>query len=294
MLRLPPLSTLPVLEATARLQSFALAATELNVTHGAVSHQIRSLEDYLGVALFLRVGRGVKLTAEGAALAEVVRQSLLKIADATATLSPQERERKLRISVVPSFAGRWLMSRLGHFLEANPQYEIAVDANHMPSNFTTDNIDVAVRFGVGPWAGVYSEFLANDTYILVCSPKLNRGKLPTKPAQLARFHLLLQERDLWEHWFALAGVAVSPPSTGIDYNDSTIFVQQAINGEGIGLLRRSLVNDAIKAGSLVQLFDITFKSTRSYHLVCLPQSAKSAKIRAFRSWLVNEIDWSQE
>jgi LysR family transcriptional regulator, glycine cleavage system transcriptional activator len=195
---------------------------------------------------------------------------------------------------VPSFAGRWLMSRLGSFLEANPQYEIAVDANHIPTNFTTDNIDVAVRFGVGPWAGVHSEFLANDTYVLVCSPKFNRGKLPTKPAQLARYNLLLQERDLWERWFALAGVSISPPSTGIDYNDSTIFVQQAINGEGIGLLRRSLVRDAIAAGSLVQLFDITFKSTRGYHLVCLPQTLKSPKIRAFREWLVKNIDWSQE
>ena len=283
-----------MLKEAARLQSFSLAAAELSVTHSAVSHQIRWLENHLGIALFLRVGRGVQLSAKGAAFADAVRSALQKIANAAAQLSSQERERKLRISVVTSFAGRWLMSPLGKFLDANTQYEIAVDANQILCNFTTDNIDVAVRFGVGQWADVHSALLANDTYILVCSPTFNRSKLPTKPEQLSRYTLLPQERDLWERWFALAGVNVSPPSTGIDYNHSTIFVQQAINGEGIRLLRRSLVRDAIASGSLVQLFDIKFKSTHSYYLVCLPQSVKSPKIRAFRDWLIEEIDWSQQ
>ena len=120
MKRLPPLSTLPVLEAAARLQSFSAAAAELNVTHGAVSHQIRSLEENVGTALFVRQGRRVVLTAEGAAFAEAIRAALGKISGAVEVLSPSARERKLKISVLPSFASRWLMPRLGKFLEANP------------------------------------------------------------------------------------------------------------------------------------------------------------------------------
>src|SRR5258707_10780429 len=116
MTRLPPLSTLPVLEAAARLQSFSAAAEELHVTHGAVSHQIRSLEDYLSVSLFSRQGRRVVLTAEGAALADAVREALARVAQAVEALSPKERERRLCISTLPSFASRWLMPRLGRFL----------------------------------------------------------------------------------------------------------------------------------------------------------------------------------
>ncbi len=198
MKRLPPLTTLPVLEAAARLQSFSAAAAELNVTHGAISHQIRSLEESVGVALFARQGRRVVLTAEGAAFAEAIRAALSKVSEAVEALSPIERERKLKISVLPSFASRWLMPRLGKFLEANPQYEIAVEANQTKSNFTSDGVDVAIRFGIGPWAGLHSERLAGDSYFPVCSPKFRRGKLPTKPAQLVGLPLFRNDPELWE------------------------------------------------------------------------------------------------
>ena len=294
MKRLPPLTTLPVLEAAARLQSFSAAAAELNVTHGAISHQIRSLEESVGVALFARQGRRVVLTAEGAAFAEAIRAALGKVADAVAALSPVERERKLKISVLPSFASRWLMPRLGRFLEANPQYEISVEANQTKSNFTTDGVDVAIRFGAGPWPGLYSEYLAGDCYFPVCSPKFRRGKLPTKPSQLAGLPLFRNDPGLWEKWFAAAGVPAAPVATGIDYNDAAIFLQQAIAGEGIALTRRSLIGDDFANGKLVRLFDIDIKSENDYHLVCLPQNANSRKVRAFREWVIEEIDWPQD
>ena len=294
MKRLPPLTTLPVLEAAARLQSFSAAAAELNVTHGAISHQIRSLEESVGVALFARQGRRVVLTAEGAAFAEAVRAALAKVSQAVEALSPIERERKLNISVLPSFASRWLMPRLGKFLEANPEYEISVEANQTRSNFTTDGVDVAIRFGVGPWPGLHSERLAGDSYFLVCSPKFRRGKLPTKPSQLAGLPLFRNDPGLWEKWFAAAGLNMAAPAKGIDYNDAALFLQQAIAGEGIALARRSLIADDFENGKLVRLFDIEVKSENDYHLVCLPQSAHSKKIRAFRDWIVKEIDWPQE
>ena len=293
MKRLPPLTTLPVLEAAARLQSFSAAAAELNVTHGAISHQIRSLEDHLGVALFAREGRRVVLTPEGAGLADAVRGALSKVAEAVEALNPIERERKLNISVLPSFASRWLMPRLGRFLEANPQYEISVEALQSRANFVTDGVDIGIRFGKGPWPGLHSEFVAGDTYFLACSPKFRRGKLPAKPAQLKGLPLFRNEPTLWEAWFAAAGVEMAPPASGIDYNDVALFIQQAIAGEGIVLTRRSLIANDLVNGKLVRLFDVEVESPQSYHLVCLPQHANSRKVRAFRDWFVSEIDWVQ-
>jgi LysR family glycine cleavage system transcriptional activator len=292
MRRLPPLSTLPVLEAAARLQSFSAAAEELHVTHGAISHQIRSLEDHLGVALFAREGRRVVLTPAGATLADAVRGALGQVAEAVEALSPMERERKLKISVLPSFASRWLMPRLGRFLEAHPQYEISVEATQNLANFNTDGVDIAIRHGVGPWPGVHAERLAGDTYFPVASPKFRRGKLPTKPAQLAGLPLFRAEAGLWESWFDAAGIGKLKPSvTGIDYNDATLFLQQAIAGEGIALTRRSLIGDDIENGHLKKLFDIEIDAGKSYFLVCRPEQAASRKVRVFRDWIASEIDW---
>jgi LysR family glycine cleavage system transcriptional activator len=136
--------------------------------------------------------------------------------------------------------------------------------------------------------------LAGDTYFLVCSPKFRRGKLPTKPSQLAGLPLFRNDPGLWEKWFAAAGVKMAPPASGIDYNDAALFLQQAIAGDGITLARRSLIADDFANGKLVQLFDIEVKSENDYHLVCLPQNANSRKVRAFRDWIVNEIDWPQQ
>jgi LysR family transcriptional regulator, glycine cleavage system transcriptional activator len=291
MKRLPPLTTLPVLEAAARLKSFSAAAAELNVTHGAVSHQIRSLEEHLGVSLFTRVARRVELTAEGAMLAEAVRAALAKVAEAVEALSPAERERKLSISVLPSFGSRWLMPRLGAFLQANPQYEISVEASPRLANFTTDGFDIAIRFGVGPWPGLHHEELAEDTYFPVCSPKFRRGKLPTKPAQLTGLPAFRSDHDNWDIWLAAAELKVKPNYIGVDYNDATLSLQRAIAGEGIALTRRSLIGDDIRNGNLVKLFDFEAPSPYAYYLVCLPQHAASPKVKKFRDWLVGEIDW---
>ena len=145
----------------------------------------------------------------------------------------------------------------------------------------------------GREAGTPSERLAGDSYFPVCSPKFRRGKLPTKPSQLAGLPLFRNDPELWEKWFAAAGVPAAPAATGIDYNDAAIFLQQAIAGEGIALTRRSLIGDDFANGKLVRLFDIEIKSENDYHLVCLPQNANSRKVSAFRDWVLREIDWPQ-
>lgn len=291
MRKLPPLSTLPVLEAAARLSSFSAAAEELHVTHGAISHQIRSLEEYLGLPVFARIGRRVELTPEGAALAEQVRAALQQVADAVEAISPEARENKLVISVLPSFASRWLMPRVGSFLEAHPQYQVSVEANQARANFLTDGVDVAIRYGQGPWPGLHSQFLADDSYFPVCSPQFMGGRLPKEPSQLMNVPLFRLEPGYWEKWFEAAGMSYSPPRQGVIYNDAALFLQQAMAGEGVALTRRSLVQSDLKTGKLVKLFDIEIPTESRYYLVCLQQHANKAKIIAFRDWMLSQIDW---
>lgn len=291
MRRLPPLSTLPVLESAARLGNFSLAAEELHVTHGAISHQIRSLEEFLGAKLFVRAGRGVALTMEGELLALATRDALARIAEAIESLKPASRENTLVISVLPSFASRWLMPRLGNFLESHSSMQISVLATQQLANFRTDGVDVAIRYGVGPWSGLHSTRLAGDRYVVVCSPKFRRGRLPKRPQQLVDLPIFCSEPGMWVKWFAQAGMDFEPRSQAIEYNDAAIFLQQAVAGEGIVLTRRSIAASDLAEGRLVQLFDVALPSDRSYHLVCLPQCANWPKVTAFREWIVGQIDW---
>lgn len=293
MRRLPPLSTLPVLEAAARLQSFSAAAEELHVTHGAVSHQIRSLEDYLGVRLFSRDGRRVSITPDGAQLAEQVRQALGQIAGAVEAVSPQARENRLTISVLPSFASRWMMPHMGSFLERHPELEVHVQATLALANFTSDGVDVAIRFGRGPWPGVHTERIAGDSYLVVCSPELLRRHPADKLEDMLHLPLVRTEIEHWASWFKAAGLGKVPKMRGAEYNDAAMILQAALDGEGIALTRRSLAESDLSKGRLVRPFDVEVAAPESYFLVCLPQHRHSRKVTAFRDWLFGEIEWER-
>src|SRR5258708_32363220 len=155
--RLPPLSTLRPFEAAARLESFTRAAEELHITHGAVSHQVRALEEHLGTELFARHGKRVALTAAGKTFSDRVRAALDEIAQAADMARPARRDDRLSVSVLPSFASRWLMPRLIRFMEAHPKIEGNVNASVALADFARDEIDVAIRFGVGPWPPLVCE-----------------------------------------------------------------------------------------------------------------------------------------
>jgi LysR family transcriptional regulator, glycine cleavage system transcriptional activator len=291
MRRLPPLSTLPVLEAAARLSSFSAAAEELHVTHGAVSHQIRSLEDHLGVRLFAREGRRVAVTPDGAALAEQVRQALGLIASAVEAISPKARESRLTISVLPSFASRWLMPHMGGFLEKHPELEVHVQASISLANFASDGVDVAIRFGKGPWPGVHVERIAGDSHFVVCSPEFLKKHKPARVEDLLKLPLVRTEVEYWAGWFKAAGIDQVPRMKGAEYNDAAMVLQAALDGEGVALTRRSLAESDLAKGRLVRPFDVEVAAPESYFLVCLPQHRHSRKITAFRDWLFSEIEW---
>jgi LysR family glycine cleavage system transcriptional activator len=286
--RLPPLSTLRPFEAAARLESFSRAADELHITHGAVSHQVRALEDHLGAALFARHGKRVTLTAAGRVFAERVRGALDDIARAADALRAR-REDRLTVSVLPSFASRWLMPRLIRFMDANPGIEVNVNASTALVDFAREEIDVAIRFGPGPWPGLVCEKFLEDEYFPVASPKFNRGKMPKAPKDLLGMRLMREDRQEWERWFAAAGLPPDQAFEGPSFNDSTYSLQAAARGEGVALGRRSIVGEDLERGTLKRLFDIAVPCRESYWFVSPKETAQAAPVKAFRDWVKAEL-----
>jgi LysR family glycine cleavage system transcriptional activator len=284
----PPLSALRPFEAAARLESFSRAAGELHLTHGAVSHQVRALEEFLGTPLFARHGKRVALTAQGRAFAERVRRALAEIAAAAADASATKHERRLGVSVLPSFASRWLMPRLVRFMEAHPGIEVSIDASVGLADFASGEIDVAIRFGRGPWPGLVCEHFLDDEYFPVASPKL--AKLVKRPEDLLRQRLIREDRDYWASWFAAAHAPLAEPmDKGPLFNDATYSLQAAARGEGVALARRSIVGEDLERGVLKRLFKLSVPSNERYWFVSPRETAQAPKVRAFREWVKAEL-----
>ena len=287
--RLPPLATLRPFEAAARLESFSKAADELHLTHGAVSHQVRALEEHLGTPLFARHGKRVTLTAPGRAFAEKIRDALNDIARAAESARASNRSNRLAVSVLPSFASRFLMPRLIRFMEAHPEYEVTVNASTTLVNFAADEIDIAIRFGRGPWPALVCEKFLEDECFPVASPKMNRGRLPKTPKELLGVRIIREDRDYWKEWFAAAGVEIEGPLGGPSFNDATFSLQAAARGEGVAMARRSLVREDIERGALVPLFPMVFTLPEAYWFVAPAESMNSPKVTAFREWVRSEL-----
>jgi LysR family glycine cleavage system transcriptional activator len=288
--RLPPLSALRPFEAAARLESFSRAAEELHLTHGAVSRQVRALEDHVGAALFLRHGKRVTLTAAGRAFAERVRGALQEIAQAAEAAGGTRNRNRLTVSVLPSFASRWLMPRLIRFMDAHPEIEVSVLASTALANFAADEVDLGIRFGRGPWPPLVCEAFLDDEWFPVASPKLNRGKLPKEPKDLLRMRIIREDRDYWNQWFAAAGVPQTGPLEGGPYfNDATYAVQAAARGEGIALARRSIVGEDLQRGVLKRLFKVSMPAVERYWFVSPKELAGTPNVKAFRDWVKSEL-----
>ena len=287
--RLPPLSALRPFEAAARLESFSRAAEELHLTHGAVSRQVRALEDHLGTELFVRHGKRVSLTPAGRAFGERVRAVLDDLMLAAELARPARREGRLTVSVLPSFASRWLMPRLIRFMEAHPKIEVNVNATVALAEFARDEIDLAIRFGQGPWPGLACEKFLEDEYFPVASPRMNRGKLPRTPHDLAGVRIMREDRDYWNRWFEVAGVELDKPIEGPLFNDSTYSLQAAARGEGVALARRSIIGEDLERGTLVRLFDVAVPCREAYWFVSPRDVAQSERVVAFKDWLKAEL-----
>ena len=287
--QLPALNSLRAFEAAARHESFSRAADELFVTHGAVSHQIRALEADLGVALFVRDGKRVRLSDVGRVYASHVRTALIALVDATRQVRSGDRDRRLVVSTLSSFSARWLTPRIGGFIERHPQIDLELLSTFVLTDFTRDDVDVAIRFGAGKYPGLYVEKLLDEVFFPACSPDFRGGALPRTPAELATLPLLRSNDELWGPWFEAAGIAdFAEPKRGISYEDSSNLLQATIAGQGIGLVRRTLAMQEIAAGRLVRLFNIDGPSPWRYFFVCTPGSLATQRVQDFRDWIVDE------
>jgi LysR family transcriptional regulator, glycine cleavage system transcriptional activator len=287
--RLPPMQALRAFEAAARERSLTRAAESLNVTHGAISHQIKSLESDLGVRLVERNGRGIRLTDDGERFASRVRAAFAELTTAVHDITARANPRSLRVSVVPSFAARWLLPRIRDFLAAHPDVDLDVRSNMANIDFQRDDSDVAIRYGHGDWQGVAAEHLLDDWFFPVCSPKIANGHVPSRPEELARYTLLRSDDEPWKPWFDAAGLDWPEPTRGPIFSDLSHGLQAAIEGHGVALARSSLLANDVRNGILVRPFDIVAPASRKFWLVYPPRSAGTPKLALFRQWLHDEI-----
>ena len=287
---LPPLNALRAFEAAARHLSFTAAGAELNVTQAAISHQIRALEERLGLKLFRRAGRGLLLTDAAQAYLAEISGAFDRIAGATQRLHQHDAAGVLSATVLPSFAVKWLLPRLGRFRTAHPEIDLRISSAHEIIDLTREDFDVALRAGSGRYPGMRVDRILTERFFPVCSPALLTGARPLRRPEDLREHTLLHDepRDLWELWFKTVGIVDIDSTRGPGFSDSSMVIQAAIEGQGVAIAKGTLAADDLKAGRLVRPFDQSLPADYSYWLVCLETSADRPKIVAFRDWLLAE------
>jgi DNA-binding transcriptional LysR family regulator len=290
MRRLPPLKALPAFEISAARSSFSAAAAELHLTHGAVSRQIKALEDYLGAPLFRRLNRRIELTAAGTALLPDVRRAMDLLEKSASQVSGEAKTGPLVVSCLATFMMRWLIPKLYAFGAANPGIELRLSASHAPVKFAADGIDVAIRLGTPPWPrSVAAHPLMPDRIGPVLSPGLLGGAQIKRPADLVRLtRLHTQTRPLaWSDWLRIAGGAGIDGAAGPRFEHTYFLLEAAASGLGVAIGSYPLVRHEIESGRLVAPLGF-LPSGNSYCLLHAKTPPNPAKIAAFRAWIVAE------
>src|SRR5580698_4838661 len=289
--RLPPLNTLRVFESGARRLSFTRAAEELHVTQAAVSHQIKALEDWLGTPLFMRLNRGLKLTAAAEQYLRDISSALDLIATATSELMRQDGKRILSVATLDSFAATWLLPRLKSFRQQYPDIDVRIlSVDREVDVFERGDVDLEVRYGDGNWPELSATKLLDEEIFPVCSPSVAAGPPPLAvPADLKQQTLLhdVMVTD-WSAWLDAAEVRGVDTERGPGFNHSYLVIQAAVNGDGVALGRSVLVADALARGQLVRPFAISIPSAYSYYLVCSEPFSEDPAAIAFRAWILEQ------
>jgi len=288
--RLPSLNALKAFEATARHESITRAAAELFVTQGAVSQQVRGLEAELGVRLFQRERQRVALTEAGRLYLEVVRDAFDRLGTGTERLLQRQSAGTLTVTTSPNFAAKWLVHRLGRFSESHPGIDLRVSASIQHVDFAREDIDLAIRHGDGSWPGLHVTRLCNEQLFPICSPRLStQGGALNSPADIRRHTLLhVNGRGDWTRWLAQAGFEGVEAQRGIDFNQASMAIDAAVDGQGIALARTALVAGDLISGRLVRPFPQAIEAPFAFWIVCPKAVADQPKISTFRNWLLAE------
>jgi LysR family glycine cleavage system transcriptional activator len=288
--QLPPLGSLRVFEAAARHLSFRRAADELAITPTAVSHQIRALEERLGVSLFKRQSRAVQLTREGGTLFPVVRDALDDIAQTLDGLRPGHARPIVTLSVTRGFAARWLVPRLPGFAATGAEIDLHLHASDEPADLHNHRADLAVRYGRGHYPGLSSEYLLSNEFLAVASPWLG----PMESTQLAHTSILTYDWRLqdehtpdWPRWFREAGLSMPKGMRLLHFSDEAHAIQAAIAGQGVVLANRALVLEELSNGTLQVLPGPVLRGFDSHLVWPSNRDADPALLRV-REWLKNE------
>lgn len=307
--RLPPLNALRAFEAAARHRSFKRAAEELFVTPAAISQQVKTLEDYLGVELFRRLTRAIELTPAAEAMLPKLREGFDCFAAGLAHARRAEERGRIAVQAPPNFVARWLMPRLRSFTTSYPQFDLriigtlrAIDSPEGEASLDAARADaeaqVAVRYGMGEYPGSVVDLLFRPSCVLVCSPKLlGRGPALHKPADL-RHHTLIhddsspgdEERPGWDEWLAIAGAKGVDASRGPRFSNASLVHEAAIDGVGVALALRPLVDSDIEEGRLVVPIERSVPTNFAYYLVTPEALVEHPAVSAFRRWLVAQAE----
>ncbi len=291
--RLPPLNALRAFEAAARHLSFTKAAEELHVTPGAISQQVKALEEYVGVTLFRRLNRALMLTEEAEACLPALHQGFDKLAEATNVLTSSDADTRLTVSAAPSFASKWLVPRLADFQEHYPQHDVWVMADMELTDFIKEGVDVAIRYGGGDYPGLNVEKLLTEEVFPVCSPALLEGPQGLKSPRDLEKHTLLHDSSPdndescpdWPMWLKASGIDGIDGTRGLRFNQSSLVLEAALSGHGIALAKSLLAADDLAAGRLVRPFDLKQPIEFAYYIAFPPSKAVLPKVRNFVTWL---------
>ena len=291
--KLPGTDLLIAFETAARHQSFTRAAEELSLTQSAVCRQISALEEFLGVQLFNRIKKRVSLSEAGLLYARQIRESLRQIEhDTLSLMAHRGAGGVLELAVVPTFATRWLIPRLGDFNASHPGITLDLATRAEPFMFADTPFDAAIHCGGPNWPGAHAEFLFGEEMVPVCSPALLKGKVQIDPDELAALPLLHQSArpDAWREWFAVAGVENINTMGGARYELFSMLVEAARAGLGVALVPRFFVVGEIASGQLLTPCPYVLHNQRSYYLVYPEAKASMPTVIAFRDWLLGECE----
>jgi LysR family transcriptional regulator, glycine cleavage system transcriptional activator len=294
-LALPSLHGLHVFEAAARHLSFTEAARELFISQTAVSHQIRALESELATTLFRRTPRRVELTEDGKAWALELGEifSRLHALNRRLRQPPRPRRREVAISVMPSFGTRWLVPRLGKFMDQHTDTEVRISSTERLVDLAGEGIDLGIRYGFGRYPGLVTEKLADDAWVVVCAPALAARAKFRSVRELARQVLLEDDApDAWARWFAENGVRKAERARRTELTDSSMLIEAALRGQGVGLARWSLAVDELAAGRLLLPFPKAraLPTGLAYYVVAPRESLRRPVVVQFRDWLLLEAE----